>query len=95
MDELDVECMHREEGCTHVCQRHLLPTHLREECAYSEVLCPESDCEERMLKKDINTHIENKHKGQPRDKESAEENRRGESVSLVLAATKCMILNMI
>lgn len=81
VDELAVECMHSEEGCTHVCQRQLLPAHLREECAYSEVLCPESDCEERILKKDVNTHTEDKHKGRTRDKASSEENHEGKSNS--------------
>ncbi|KAM6502060.1 hypothetical protein JOM56_002037 [Amanita muscaria] len=81
VDELAVECTHREEGCTHVCQRQLLPAHLREECAYSEVLCPESDCEERMLKKDVNAHTEDKHKGRARDKASSEEIRKGNSNS--------------
>ena len=61
MDELLVECVHREQGCDHTCQRQLLSAHLRKECAYSEVLCQEEGCIERVLRKDLATHMEVKH----------------------------------
>ena len=67
MDELQVECVHREQGCDHTCQRQLLSVHLRKECAYSEELCQEEGCMERVFRKDIGTHMEVKHKGKAPD----------------------------
>ncbi|KAG6873411.1 hypothetical protein C0995_015836 [Termitomyces sp. Mi166 len=57
VDELIVECVHREEGCMHTCQRQLLAGHLAERCVYREVQCPQGKCEERMMFKDSKEHV--------------------------------------
>ena len=36
MDELIVECPHKMEGCETVCQRQMMPLHLKEECLFKE-----------------------------------------------------------
>ncbi|KAK2464218.1 hypothetical protein APHAL10511_003675 [Amanita phalloides] len=61
VDELLVECIHREQGCDHACQRQLLPAHLREDCAYSEVPCQEEGCTEQVLRRDMDSHMRIKH----------------------------------
>ncbi|KAF8635233.1 hypothetical protein AX17_004006 [Amanita inopinata Kibby_2008] len=61
VDELTVECMHREEGCLHTCQRQLLPAHLRDECLYGEVQCQEAECSQRMMRKSLDAHTRNRH----------------------------------
>ncbi len=37
VDSLEVHCPQKERGCTHTCQKHLLPTHLRQDCEYTVV----------------------------------------------------------
>jgi hypothetical protein len=92
VDELLVECVHREEGCTHICQRQLLASHLRDECTYSEVPCPERDCAGRMLRKDIDTHMDDKHKGRPKNEPSSEEEHISELVSCVFQFQSMLVL---
>ncbi|TFK44355.1 hypothetical protein BDQ12DRAFT_640921 [Crucibulum laeve] len=57
VDELVVECTHRLEGCEHTCQRHILASHLREECLYSEVQCLEEECEEFVKRGEMEAHL--------------------------------------
>ncbi|KAF8623082.1 hypothetical protein AX15_006496 [Amanita polypyramis BW_CC] len=72
VDELMVECIHREQGCNHTCQRQLLPSHLREECTYGDVQCREEGCTERMLRMNVDAHMEAVHKRKSQDVPSAE-----------------------
>ncbi|KDN42074.1 hypothetical protein K437DRAFT_258005 [Tilletiaria anomala UBC 951] len=37
VDSLAVYCVHRERGCTHSCERSLLPAHVRKGCGYAYV----------------------------------------------------------
>lgn len=61
MDELLVECVHCEQGCDYTCQRQLLSAHLGKECAYEDVPCTEEGCIDRVLRKDMETHMKVKH----------------------------------
>ncbi|PFH53850.1 hypothetical protein AMATHDRAFT_38647 [Amanita thiersii Skay4041] len=61
VDELIVECVHREEGCLHTCERQLLATHLLDECAYSEVPCKDANCTQRIIRKELDAHITVQH----------------------------------
>ncbi|KAG5634115.1 hypothetical protein H0H81_003348 [Sphagnurus paluster] len=56
VDELVVECVHREEGCMFTSQRQLLPAHLLDSCVYREVPCPLGRCEEMIKFKDLGAH---------------------------------------
>lgn len=56
VDELVVECPHKDAGCSHTCQRMLLPAHLKDSCKYVEVPCPEGKCSKGVLRKDIALH---------------------------------------
>ncbi|KAH7913484.1 hypothetical protein BJ138DRAFT_1081557 [Hygrophoropsis aurantiaca] len=58
VDELIVECAQRSAGCTHTCQRQLLASHLNDACQYIQVPCPESDCSQLILRKDLGKHAE-------------------------------------
>ncbi|KAH9942272.1 uncharacterized protein BXZ73DRAFT_74557 [Epithele typhae] len=56
VDELVVNCPRQSLGCRAVCQRHLLPVHLKDACQYLEITCPEESCSCRVLKKDLQDH---------------------------------------
>ncbi|KAI0743754.1 hypothetical protein C8Q80DRAFT_1272400 [Daedaleopsis nitida] len=56
VDELSVRCPQEHLGCTHTCQRLLLPVHISDSCQYIEVPCPDARCAERVLKKDVKQH---------------------------------------
>ncbi|KAF8894009.1 hypothetical protein BD779DRAFT_969226 [Infundibulicybe gibba] len=43
VDELLVECVHREEGCEYTCQRQLLVAHLKDSCKYNKEAEPLSN----------------------------------------------------
>lgn len=51
VDELMVWCPIQ--GCTYLCQRHLLQGHLNEGCEYKLVPCPDQSCSEQTMRKDI------------------------------------------
>lgn len=52
VDELLVECSQRQEGCTHICQRQLLASHLKDSCQYVHVPCSDVECDQVVLRKD-------------------------------------------
>ncbi|KAH9920072.1 uncharacterized protein B0H18DRAFT_1213551 [Fomitopsis serialis] len=56
VDELVVECPHKDEGCSHTCQRMLLPVHLKDSCKYVEVPCPDGKCSKGILRRDLASH---------------------------------------
>lgn len=58
VDELLVECLHSSAGCTHICQRQLLESHLKHACPYVTVPCPEIDCDQSVLRKDCGKHAD-------------------------------------
>lgn len=53
VDELIVECPNRPTGCEFTCQRHLLVAHLKDDCSFVEVQCPDPECPKNALRKDI------------------------------------------
>ncbi|OCH95093.1 hypothetical protein OBBRIDRAFT_884174 [Obba rivulosa] len=57
VDELMVECPHREKGCSHECQRSLLSTHLKDTCEFTEVQCTHEQCRVWIARKDIGQHM--------------------------------------
>ena len=58
VDELLVECTNKDHGCEATCQRQLLELHKRESCLYTFVPCPEENCSQRILRKDLGRHGE-------------------------------------
>ncbi|OSD04062.1 hypothetical protein PYCCODRAFT_1364965 [Trametes coccinea BRFM310] len=56
VDELVVKCPQEPLGCSYLCQRLLMPVHLRDSCQYVEFACPEAKCSQRILRKDLQTH---------------------------------------
>ncbi|KAJ7780511.1 hypothetical protein DFH07DRAFT_792496 [Mycena maculata] len=56
VDELIVECIHRDSGCTHTCQRQLLTAHIMDSCPYRRVACPKGECDEIFAGKDAESH---------------------------------------
>jgi hypothetical protein len=75
VDELQVECVHRQEGCLHTCQRQMISLHLRDDCEYGEVQCPVLGCEESLRRREVANHVEKMHGEEKRD---AEVNEGGE-----------------
>lgn len=63
VDELLVYCPHRPLGCKTTCQRHLLATHLKDECSWSEMGCafcarePGAAGGRRVRKRDMDKHL--------------------------------------
>ncbi|KAF8259428.1 hypothetical protein EI94DRAFT_1751624 [Lactarius quietus] len=53
VDELIVECLNRPNGCEFTCQRHLLAAHLKGDCLFVEAPCPDPECPQKALRKDI------------------------------------------
>lgn len=53
VDELTVECLNRPNGCEFTCQRYLLATHLKDDCLFVEVQCPDPECPKKALRNDI------------------------------------------
>ncbi len=53
VDELIVECINRPNGCEFTCQRHLLAAHLKDDCLFVEVQCPDPECPQKASRKDI------------------------------------------
>lgn len=56
VDELVVECPQRLEGCSQNLQRQLLASHIKDACQYVQVPCPEGECDQVVLRKDIREH---------------------------------------
>ncbi|KAI0330169.1 hypothetical protein GY45DRAFT_1251451 [Cubamyces sp. BRFM 1775] len=56
VDELLVKCPHEYLGCSYTCQRLLMPIHIRDTCQYVQVDCPNSECNRRLLRKDVAGH---------------------------------------
>ncbi|KZT70910.1 hypothetical protein DAEQUDRAFT_810205 [Daedalea quercina L-15889] len=56
VDELVVECPQKDTGCSHTCQRILLPAHLKDSCRYVKVPCPDGKCSKGVLRKDLTLH---------------------------------------
>ncbi|KAI0260879.1 hypothetical protein BC834DRAFT_973156 [Gloeopeniophorella convolvens] len=53
VDELIVECLNQPAGCEFTCQRQLLAGHLKDACLFAEEPCPDPECPEKALRKDI------------------------------------------
>ncbi|KAI0293365.1 hypothetical protein B0F90DRAFT_1643080 [Multifurca ochricompacta] len=53
VDELIVECLNRPAGCDFTCQRQLLAAHLKDDCLFAEEQCPDPECSNKALRKDI------------------------------------------
>lgn len=53
VDELIVECLNRTNGCEFTCQRHLLAAHLKDSCLFVEEQCPDPECSQKALRRDI------------------------------------------
>lgn len=51
-----MECPQNDAGCSHTCQRILLPAHLKDACKYVEVPCPEGQCTKSIFRKDLASH---------------------------------------
>ncbi|KAF8331112.1 uncharacterized protein EI90DRAFT_2920692 [Cantharellus anzutake] len=58
VDELLVHCPNSSLGCTHICQRQLMRTHLTHDCLYVATRCCEDDCNTRILRKDADKHAQ-------------------------------------
>lgn len=71
VDELQVECVHRQEGCLHTCQRQMMSVHLRDDCEYGEAQCPVLGCEESLRRRDVANHVEKCHGEEKRDAEAS------------------------
>ncbi|CAA7261706.1 unnamed protein product [Cyclocybe aegerita] len=79
VDELPVECVHRAEGCLHVCQRQDLATHLKEGCAFAEVRCELRGCEEVSVKRDgMKKHLLEAHGQEVDGREEGKDRKEGQ-----------------
>ncbi|KAI9067242.1 hypothetical protein FKP32DRAFT_1564131 [Trametes sanguinea] len=56
VDELVVKCPQEPLGCAYSCQRLLMPVHLRDSCQYVEYTCPDANCSQRILRRDLHAH---------------------------------------
>ena len=56
LNELEIFCPNKINGCPYVCQRQYLYQHYYE-CEYEFVKCPHKDCNKQIIKKDLNDHI--------------------------------------
>ncbi|KZS93927.1 hypothetical protein SISNIDRAFT_410559, partial [Sistotremastrum niveocremeum HHB9708] len=56
VSELPVYCTHRSLGCDHQCERQLLEHHLKDECLYEPLPCPERKCDQFIKRKDLKSH---------------------------------------
>lgn len=56
VDELLVECPQRPGGCNQTVQRQLLAAHIKNACQFVHVPCPEGDCDQMVLRKDVGKH---------------------------------------
>lgn len=56
VSELPVYCTHRSLGCDHQCERQLLEHHLKDECPYETLPCPERKCDQFIMRKDLKSH---------------------------------------
>ncbi|TFY66843.1 hypothetical protein EVG20_g4250 [Dentipellis fragilis] len=52
VDELFVQCPQRPDGCSYVCQRQLLASHIKESCIFIRIPCPDDTCNKEVLRKD-------------------------------------------
>nr|CAG8560450.1 9128_t:CDS:2 [Entrophospora candida] len=58
VNELLVYCPNRELGCSHVGERQLIHSHIKDDCMYLEIQCCLEECKEIFLRKDLSKHIE-------------------------------------
>ncbi|KDQ57784.1 hypothetical protein JAAARDRAFT_156781 [Jaapia argillacea MUCL 33604] len=56
VEELEVECSHKDAGCSYTCQRQLLASHLKDQCEYVEVPCGKEGCGHSVPRKDLKKH---------------------------------------
>ncbi|KAA1472925.1 hypothetical protein DENSPDRAFT_779170 [Dentipellis sp. KUC8613] len=52
VDELTVQCPQQPAGCSHICQRQLLASHVKESCIFVRIPCPDDTCDKELLRKD-------------------------------------------
>ncbi|CAO3645401.1 unnamed protein product [Cunninghamella echinulata] len=57
VNELNVYCPRSERGCDFIGQRQYMDQHLNNDCLYAYQPCQLEECQELVLKKDLNSHI--------------------------------------
>lgn len=57
LDALKIRCDNEHEGCKNQVTLGNLKHHLKEECAYTKVACPNKGCEEKINRCELETHL--------------------------------------
>ncbi|TCD62918.1 hypothetical protein EIP91_006216 [Steccherinum ochraceum] len=90
VDELEVECPNAVKGCAETYQRQLADIHLREQCQYAEISCPDRLCGKRILRQDLAGHRHDDKNSGRRGSHDESENNKDDVVKALTTCADCL-----